>query len=463
VTAGSRLVLGAGTSGPGIVHLGAGAFARAHTWWATAMAVDEEPGPWGVTAVAQRTSVVVDALRARDWRYDVRLVGRHEDSIATVAVVTDGLVAAHEPDRLLGTLASPGTRIITVTATEAGYPTSPGGDLDTEDELVAADLAGGPPRSVVGQIVSAADLRGQRGVPPPTVLVCDNIERGGRRLHHLATRLAELRGLDGAVDELERWRFPTSVVDRVVPAVEDGRQPDVVADPVFRWVVEDDFAGPRPAWERAGVRLVPDAEPWQLAKLLLVNAPHSLIAYLGLALGHDAVGPAVRDPVVAAAVGAMLADELVPCVPGVPGLDAAADASGTVDRFRDQVVPHALTQVGVLGSTKLPQRLRLPFERQRADAGVDVTWSTLVVALWAHALDRGLVDDPRSAEVRSTADLAAVERARRVLDVLGLGPVGPEGPDAAHDPVTEQVADWFGSLGDATTEVVRDVVADRAP
>ena len=65
--------------------------------------------------------------------------------------------------------------------------------------------------------------------------------------------------------------------------------------------------------------------------------------------------------------------------------------------------------------------------------------------------------------MRSTADLAAVERARRVLDVLGLGPVGPEGPDADHDPVTEQVADWFGSLGDATTEVVRDVVADRAP
>ena len=436
-------VLGAGATGPGIVHLGAGAFARAHTWWATAQAVDAEPGPWGVTAVAQRSRTVVDALRARDWRYGVRLLGADEDSTDTVAVVHGGLVADTEPDRLLESLSSPETRIITVTATEAGY------------RLVADDLSGdGPPLSLVGQVVAAAAVRADRDVPPPSVLVCDNVERGGELLRRLATELAEERGLDGAVHELSRWRFPTSVVDRVVPAVAAEEQPDVVADATFRWVLQDDFAGPRPAWERAGVLLVPDAEPWQLAKLLLVNAPHSLIAYLGLALGHTSVGPAMQDEMIREVVGAMLADELVPCVPPAPRLDPEAEAAETVRRFTRQVVPHALAQVGADGSTKLPQRLRLPLLRHREGAASG-TWSTLAIALWVHVIDSSLVEDQAADRVRGSGASSPDDRAADVLDLLGMG------TSQTTDPVREGVTDWLTELGSGGPEEVRAVVRTR--
>jgi len=451
MTGHSGRTLGTGASGPGIVHLGAGAFARAHTWWATALAVDADPGPWGVTAVAQRSHAVIDALLARDWRYDVRLLGPDEDSTDTVAVVRDGLVAADEPDRLMQALSAPETRIVTVTATEEAYPTTSTGTLDARNQLVAADLRGdAPPRSLVGQVVAAAALRQERGAPPLSVLVCDNVQRGGEVLRQLATQLAEERGLGDAVAELARWRFPTSVVDRVVPAVEPEQQPDVVADPAFRWVLQDDFAGPRPAWERAGVQIVHDAEPWQLGKLLLVNAPHSLVAYLGLALGHTSVGEAMGDDVVSEAVGAALADELVPCVPAAAGLDPGAEAAATVRRFTRQVLPHALKQVGAAGSTKLPQRLRFPLDRHRVRETAG-TWSTLTIALWVHALDRALVEDSCADRVRASIGSSPAQRAIDVIDLLGLG-------SAEADPARDGLAGWLTELDGGGPEAVRGAV-----
>lgn len=410
-------MLGVDAEGTGIVHLGAGAFARAHLWWATARAVDAAGGPWGVLAVGQRSPRVVSALRARGWRYSVRLLGATEDTTEEVAVVRDGLVAAQEPDRLRAVAAHADTHLVLVTATEAAY--RPGSVL-------------------VQQVLQTASDRAARGLPPLSVLVCDNVAAGGRLLRSLALQAAVQQGRGALTSELEAWSWPTSVVDRVVPAVPVDQEPDVLADPVFRWVVEDDFAGPRPAWELAGVQVVADAEPWQQAKLVLVNAPHSLVASLGLLLGHDTVAGAMADPVVHGAVRGVLRRELVPTVPPAPGLDAGADAEATVQRFSRQVVPHALTQVGAEGSSKLPQRFG-----RLVGSGVSPAWAA---ALWVTCVVQGLVVDRQAAALRSAAP---EDRAATATAVLGWSDPG----------TTEQLRECLRALGSGSPAEVRDAVS----
>jgi fructuronate reductase len=408
-----------------MVHLGVGAFARGHVLWCTAIAADNDPGPWGVCAVAQRSRTVVDAMRARRWSYDVDLRDDADSTLSRVDVVRDGLVAVDEPERLAGVLASPQVTVVTVTATEAGYP--------------------GP---VVDQVVAAAAARARDGAGPVSFVVCDNVSSGGDLLRELATEAALSSGHDGAAAWLhEHAAFPNTVVDRVVPAVPDSAQPSVVAEPWFRWVLQDAFAAPRPAWESAGARVVDDVTPWQAAKLHLVNAPHSMLAYLGLACGHGTVHEAVRDDLLRAAVETALDAELVPAVPAADGLSAGRDAADSLRRFANSAVPHRLAQVGSGGSVKLPQRLSAVVDAC-AGAGRAPVWSMAVVAGWAYAVRRGDVDDQRAADVQAALDGPRRDRARALLAVCGLS-----GGQVQHDLRVDALTDWLEAWdGDGTRQ-----------
>ena len=182
--------------------------------------------------------------------------------------VVDVLHAGAEPDRLAALIAAPTTHVVTLTVTEKGYPRDADGGLRAGDPEIAADLAGGPPRTAIGQLARGLALRAAGGEAGPlTVLSCDNLPRNGAVLERLVREFCERSGG-------RRWldaRFPSSMVDRVVPAttpadlaaVADALGLDdraaVVAEPFRQWVIEDGFAGPRPAWERAGAELVADA------------------------------------------------------------------------------------------------------------------------------------------------------------------------------------------------------------
>jgi fructuronate reductase len=410
-----------------MVHLGIGAFARGHVLWCTAMAAGEEPGHWAVCAVGQRSRTVVDALRANDWRYDVELLADDRHSTTTVEVVRDGVVAADQPDRLARVLADPRVTVVTITATEAGYP-----------------------GVVVEQVVAAAAARARSGAGPASFVVCDNISFGGDRLRGLAIDLAMHDGDDAAVTWLgEHAAFPNSVVDRVVPAVPEGREPSVVAEPWFRWVLQDAFAGPRPAWESAGARLVDDVAPWQAAKLHLVNAPHSMLAYLGTGFGYSTVHEAVGDELLRTAVEAALESEFIPAVPTADGLSATEDAQSSLSRFANSAVPHRLKQVGAGGSAKLPQRLSAVLDCC-VGAGRTPIWSTGIIAGWAQAVRRGDVDDPRSADVWAAFAGPPGDRARALLAACDLTPSA-----AAGDVVADALNWWLKTLehGDAARAV----------
>ncbi len=245
----------------GIVHLGIGAFHRAHQAVYTAEAIERDGGDWGILGVAQRRPAAVEALAPQEGLFSVLERGPEEDAVTVISAVRDVLLAPREPDRLSEAIADPGVHVVTLTVTEKAYPRDRAtGGLRLDDLEVASDLAGGAPRTAIGQLARGIALRAQRGEAGPlTLLSCDNLPRNGvvlRRLVH--DFCARMNGGARTLEWLERnARFPSTMVDRVVPATTPGDREEVarrlgledrgvvVAEPFRQWVIEDSFAGPR--------------------------------------------------------------------------------------------------------------------------------------------------------------------------------------------------------------------------
>lgn len=421
------------TGRPTQVHLGAGAFARGHTWLCTARAEADGAGEgWGVVAVAQRSDRVIGALRRNDWAYTVVEQDQHGVTPSRVEVVRAGVVAQHDPAGLRAALADPDTHVVTVTATETAYPRTERGTLHLA--AVADDVRDGGVRTLVGQVVATARERERAGVGPISFVVCDNILNGGEVLRALALEFADVRGEDAVVRWLEEHgRFPNAVVDRIVPAPTDeirreaasrtgARDEGLVAtEPFFRWIVQDDFAARRPRWERGGARFVPDVGPWQAVKLNLVNAPHSFLAYLGLLTGHTTTYGAVEDPILRRGVEATYTDDLIPAVPAHDDIAPAAEAESALRRFGNPFIAHRLDQIAAGGSTKLSQRLISPV-RAAKEKGRDAPWLALILAAWGECAARGIIDEPALDQLATDTD-----RARAVVEAAGLSAVADHG------------------------------------
>jgi fructuronate reductase len=368
---------------PGIVHLGVGAFARAHLAWYTAHTDGEA---WGITAFTGRAPGVADALTAQDCRYT--LVTRSADR--DDAAVLDTIVAAHpggDDTAWRHAVASPETTVVTLTVTEQGY--RPGSD-------------------VPARLVAGLDARRAAGAGRIALVSLDNLTHNGAVL-----RDAVLEATTD--DDLRDWieanvAFPSSMVDRITPATTDadvadlaalpgalaGDRVPVVTEPFAEWVLEDAFAGiDRPAWETAGVRIVGDVTPYEQRKLWLLNGSHSLLAFLGLQLGHETVASAMDDPVCRAAVE-QLWDEAALELP-LPDAEVAEARAALVERFANPRIRHTLRQIAAGGSQKLPVRV-VDVVRHRLDrdpsAGIGQGAATAIAAWWLHVTRQpDLVDD----------------------------------------------------------------------
>ena len=330
----------------GIVHLGIGAFHRAHQAVYTAEAIERAGGDWGILGVAQRRPAAVEALAPQEGLFSVLERGPVEDDVTVLASVRDVLLATQHPNRLADAIADPGVHVITLTVTEKGYPRDRAtGGLRVDDLEVASDLAGGSPRTAVGQLARGIALRAAGGEGGPlTVVSCDNLPRNGEVLGRLVRDfLARLPNGEGghALGWIDRHvSFPSTMVDRVVPATTPADREEVartlglddqgvvVAEPFRQWVIEDAFAGPRPAWEQAGALLVPDAGPHEAVKLRLLNGTHSMLAYVGGLAGARTVAGAWGDPGVAAVADVLGNEDLEPTLPEAPGIDIAAYRAG---------------------------------------------------------------------------------------------------------------------------------------
>jgi fructuronate reductase len=446
----------------GILHLGLGAFHRAHQAVYTELALEQAWGQWGICGVSLRRPEVRDRLAPQAGLYTVAERDGAGARLRVIGCLRQLLVAPEDPGAVIERIAAPTTAIVSLTVTEKGYCHDPAsGRLDGDHPDIRHDLAEPlRPRSAVGILVAGIARRCERRTAPPTVMSCDNLPANGQTLRGLAIALAARRD-----EALARWieaevAFPCSMVDRIVPATtaEDVAQIDaalgvhdaapVVCEPFRQWVIEDRFAGPRPAWELAGAELVAEVGPYEEMKLRLLNGSHSAIAYLGILAGYEHVFEVMAVPDFATFVREMMA-EVTPTL-HVPG-DLDAYQAALIARFANPALAHRTRQIAMDGSQKLPQRL-LGTIRDRLRAGAPIDRLSLAVAAWiryASGRDeqgRAIeVADPLAARLAAISAAAGSDPAALAQGFLGIGEVfGADLP--REERFTAALTGWLGSL-----------------
>ena len=364
-------------TGAGILHLGLGSFHRAHQAMYTAAAIAKDGGDWGIIGVANRSRTVVDAMHAQDFLYSVATISPAGTSLAIPGVHTDAFVAAEHPERVVAQIADPDIRIVTLTVTENGYSSSPAtGHLDLDDPAVRADLQGGAPRSTIGQLARGLQARAAAGGDPISILSCDNLAANGTHTERLVRDfLAALPGAEASdtLAFLDRdVTFPSSMVDRIVPATTSALRDEVTTllgavdgipvpgEPFTMWAIEDRFAGGRPSWEAGGAVFTSEVGRYEQMKVRLLNGTHSLIAYLGALRGVGTIPEAIGIDRIEDAARAIMRGEYEPSVAVPTGVDIRAYESELFERWGNSALGHRTSQVGSDGSVKLRQRIPEP-------------------------------------------------------------------------------------------------------
>ena len=391
----------------GVVHFGLGAFTRAHQAWYTDAAMASQGGDWLVAGVSLRSAEVAEQLNPQGGLYTLAVKSAEGTDLRVIGSVIEVVVASQNPTRIIDLIAAPATHIITFTITEKGYCRMPDGGLDP------AQADEGSIYRFLREGLARRQAMGGRGL---TMLSCDNLANNGRQIKRLLGEY--LAAHDPALGRwaMQHCTFPCSMVDRIVPATTDADRAEieatlglrdrgaVVTEPFSQWVIEDTFAGPRPAWEHVGAQIVRDVEPYELAKLRMLNGAHSAMAYLGLRAGHTYVHEAVGDPVLRALTIRLMLEEAAPTIAPAPGLNLAVYAESLIARFANPALAHSLIQIAMDGSQKIPQRwLATLAENQRQ--GRECPAILTAIGAWlAHIGGEniakwGKVDDPRAAEL----------------------------------------------------------------
>ena len=449
----------------GIVHLGLGAFHRAHLAVYTDTVLKSDPR-WGICGVSLKTPRVTHALAQQDGLYTVLEKGAAGTSARVVGAVRETRFLGAGSEGVIARFTDPAVHVVSLTVTEKGYCHDPATEQldDTHPEIVHDLLHRSTPVSTVGVLVAGLAARRASESGPISVVCCDNLPHNGRVVEAIVTAFAQAR--DPAIAEWFRRNvaFPSTMVDRIVPATTDADVADVagrlgvsdgvpvVFEPFRQWVIEDRFAAPRPAWEDDGAELVADVAPFETMKLRLLNGSHSTLAYLGFLAGHATIWQASSDPDLAALAERQMKEEIVPTLAAPPGTDLLAYCAKLMTRFRNPALPHRTQQIAMDGSQKLPQRL-LGTIRDRIAAGASFRHLALAVAGWIRygsgTDERGrtiAVSDPMAMTFTRIVAGAGNDPARIAAGFLDLAPVF--GADlgahpAFRDTVTRNVVALF--------------------
>jgi fructuronate reductase len=461
----------------GVVHLGIGAFHRAHQAVVFDDALAAGDLRWGVLGASLRSPGVRDRLNPQDGLYTLVVRDGANERLRVIGAGRGVRVGPEDPATLVAAMVQADVHIVTLTVTEKGYRLDPAtGELLVDDADVAADLGDlSAPRTAPGFIVAALQGRRAVGLKPFTVISCDNLPHNGQRIR--AAVLAMARRID---PDLARWietegAFPQTMIDRIVPAttpediarleVRTGVRDEgmVKAEPFTQWVIEDRFAGERPDFATLGVQLTDAVAPWEDAKLRLLNGAHSALAYLGALSGHEHVHEAIAVPAFATYVETLW-DEAEVTLDPPSGLDIAVYRRALMARFSNSALMHRTRQIAMDGSQKLPQRL-LTTAAERLAAGREIPALALGVAAWmrwqsgvTESGEAVVVDDPladRTAQLLTGADTDGA----RAAALLTLSAVFP--PSLAADPrFAKAVTDAYLSLARNGAAVAAGRVAE---
>ncbi|RBY95717.1 mannitol dehydrogenase family protein [Blastococcus sp. TF02-8] len=428
---------------PGVVHFGVGAFHRAHQAVYLEELARRGSTDWGVVGVGLHSRAIGEVLADQDNLWTVVERAAEGDRPTVVGVLTEYLYA---PEKVLAVLTGEHIRIVSLTITSTGYRIDANtGQFDAEDEEIARDLADpGRPQTVFGYLVEALHRRRQAGLPPFTVLSCDNMQSNGTAARTAVVSFARLRDAELADWIDEHVAFPESMVDRITPSTSpedrdaiaaaigvDDRWP-VVTEPFRQWVVEDAFCNGRPPLEDVGVQFVDDVAPYETVKTRLLNAGHSALAYLGYLAGYRTTEAVMADPVFREYMTRLMAEEIAPHLPEVPGMDLGRYQATLLERLANPRMPDQLARLGRRGSSKIPNYI-LPTVRSAMEQDRPYQLLCLAVAGWLRFL-RGAdyageevpIQGPRTDLVtvaqEAGGDAAPLLSERSVFDHIGQDP-----------------------------------------
>lgn len=425
----------------GVVHLGPGGFFRAHVAWHFDRLLARDPR-WGIAAVSLKSGRTTAALAAQDGLYTlVELATPHRYRI--IGAVRECLGPSDGAAAIFRRLIDPAVRLVTLTVTEKGYCLRGDGVLDLDHPDIRHDLADlAMPSSAAGWILQALMLRRRAGASPFTVVSCDNIPGNGPLLRAAVIRLAEARGESA----LAHWigadvGFPATMVDSITPHMTEALEREVaeatgLADlaPIAResftqWVIADALGPDAPDLASAGAIIVPDVSPYSAAKLRLLNAAHSALAYRGLRAGYDTVDAAMGDTTLAAFVEAMMRDEIVPTLAPDPRLDLDRYIDAVLLRFRSRAIKHELAKIAEDGSVKLPLRYAASLETALKSGGPFARMAAVFAAWFGFIVDAAragrALDDPRAAALAAIGEACTGDAKADVARFLSLGDVFP--------------------------------------
>lgn len=402
-----------------IVHLGLGAFHRAHQAWYTEQVDDARE--WGIAAFTGRSPAAAEELAAQDGLFTLLTKHADRDETQVVRAISEAHDGA-DLATLRRLVAARETAIVTLTITEAGYPA----DASAWAADVEAIREGGHPSGALARLVTALGARrgdsAAAGDDRPIAIVpCDNLPENGALTR--AAVLGIARELDGGLaDWIEaNVAFASTSIDRITPRTTDDdvaavrrlagwedRSP-VVTEPFRDWVIQGEFPAGRPGWERAGARFVDDLEPWERRKLWLLNGAHTLLANAGPARGHETVAEAIADAGLRAAVHALW-DEAERQLPGE--LEVPAYRAALIERFENPRIRHLLAQIAQDSLQKLRVRVA-PVALAELDAGRDAAGAARAIGAWAGRVLAGLDQSDRG-----EAEIAAARNASDPLHAL---------------------------------------------
>ena len=351
-----------------IVHIGLGAFHRAHQAWYTAHA--DTRNEWGIAAFTGRTSVAADKLNTQDCLYTIITRAADGDSTSIISSISEAY-DGNNISQFSQLISRSEVAIVTLTITEAGY---------TSDE-----------NSSISKLVQALENRRIQNGNPIAIVPCDNIAGNGKLVRRLIDQITSAYGAESQAWFKTRVSVVSTSVDRITPAT---TQEDidlllnrygyidtspVVTEPFASWILEGEFPSGRPEWELAGAKFVDDISIYESRKLWFLNGAHSLLAYAGLAHGHSTVAQAISDPEIFSLVQKFWAEAEQATTETGTELDDYKVA--LLERFRNPRIAHRLDQIAIDGGIKLRQRVA-PIVAIRSKTGERSAAAAALIAYW---------------------------------------------------------------------------------
>lgn len=428
-----------------IVHLGCGAFHRAHQALYTHHLLESTDSDWGICEVNLMPGsdrVLIENLKKQQLLYTVAEKGAESTELKIIGSMKEALHPEIDGcEGILNAMARPQTAIVSLTVTEKGYcADAASGQLDLNNPLIKHDLENPTtPKSAIGYIVEALRLRREKGLKAFTVMSCDNVRENGHVAKVAVLGLAQAHDPQLAAWIEENVTFPCTMVDRIVPAATPETLQEIAdqlgvydpcaiaCEPFRQWVIEDNFVNGRPDWDKVGAQFVADVVPFEMMKLRMLNGSHSFLAYLGYLGGYETIADTMTNEDYRKAAFALMMQEQAPTLSMPEGTDLNAYATLLIERFSNPSLRHRTWQIAMDGSQKLPQRLLDPVRLHLKNGG---SWRHLAlgVAGWmrytqgvdeqGNAID---VVDPMLAELQKiNAQYQGAERVKALLGLSGI-------------------------------------------